>query len=411
MNFRGGLALSALIFSFASAALADQPVARIICGENSSDSWNIVTMRSDVFSSYRSPNIQLHAPTGEKLHGFTEGTVVYSNGLDLDVFIIASPFKAPPVLYRSLTSIPRRQGEAIRIASIVPASGNFAGYQKNGEFLARRIGYSPRGLLAYPTDADAYTVQNLQTNQTIKVKTKSADAGNPQFSEDGKWLALEVFDGKTFTITTKLFSLVSNQVLSLPTAAKGLSQVALSYAGDYVTWTEVALATSPNGYSMTFRAARLNGLSEKATARTIFTDRNPRMKGIRLYKDADGTYFTASTKEAYKQNPDSDYVGNGLILTRGEVFVNYFDKNLQPTTQETIPYPEKLIGSKRRTSMSEDGVLAREQIFSPGNVMIFTMGNLGGIATLDIKNKVWEFHANQDGSGCFNPAIGPEVAE
>lgn len=409
MKLRGMLAATALVIS--SAALADQPVARIICGEHSTDSWNIVTMRSDVYPSYRSPSLELQDQDGKKIHGLTEPTLVSSNGLDLDLFVIASPFKAPPVLYRSLMSIPRRSGLGVKIANIIPASGNLTGYLKSGELNAKRLGYSAMGLLAYPADSEAYTILNVNTNKSVKVKVKATDAGNPQFSADGKWLALDVVDLKTYTITTKIFSVTSGQVVNLPPAAKGLSQVTPSFAGDYVTWTETKLAASPNGYAMTLLAARLNGLNEKSATKTILTDRNPRLKGIRVYQDLDGAFFTAVSKETYKASQDSDYSGRGFELTRGEVFINYFDKNLQPTAQDSIPYSPKLIGSKRRTSMDYDNVLAREQFFSPSNTMIFTLGDLYGIATLDIKNKVWDFHSNQNSTGCYNPAIGPEGAE
>ncbi|MNT52927.1 hypothetical protein D3C72_1899840 [compost metagenome] len=106
-------------------------------------------------------------------------------------------------------------------------------------------------------------------------------------------------------------------------------------------------------------------------------------------------------------------MGRDWVLTRGEAFISRFDKNLNALSQENISYHPRMIGMVKRAAAFGGGtILSQQTFFAPADQMILSLGDAGGVASLNIKTKSWNFHASSDSIyRCYNPALGPEVAE
>jgi hypothetical protein len=329
----------------------------------------------------------------------------------IDLYLIQKPSNFEAALYKGQVDIARKQGHATRVSALVPLSGTLDGLLKTGEFSLNRLAWSPLGLLAYPKVAGSYTILDTKTGKENQIKVDSANAANPQFSADGKWLSLEVLNSKALTITTQIFSLTSNQVISLPAADKNTSQISLSFVGkNYVTWTEAIIQTSSSNHVLTLKGGLLSQLSAKGSAKLLLTDKNPRLKGIRVFTDSSGQNFAAISKEAYKEG---DGVGGGkeTVLARGEVFLAYFNQELTALSQESVAYHPRMMGLKKYFNTYGDGVLSRDLFFAANDQLIFSLGGAGGMVSLNVKTKTWNFHGTSDSiyRRCYFPVLGPEV--
>lgn len=399
---RNGLLLTSvlLVSSLASAATE---VARIYCENETKDASLFWTMRSDSSNRYKPPGLSFQDAGGNRIRNISNPIPVRSDNLTAELFFVGELATGENALYKANVDIPYRTSQVQKIFTLAPAPSTIVEAFAAWDMPRRQVALS-KNLFAASRTKGTFEVIDAKSLKTVKAWKIDADQMlNPEFSSDGKWVKLEIFDNRNL-YSTRLFSLTSDEVLSLPASGRQ-TQVGLSFIGNNaVAWTESDTFSAQTDKVLTLKAADFSEL-RKGQSRTLFTEKSKFLRALRVFEDGKGDYFTVSLKEEYLVQTNSPE----KTLTKGEVLLISISNRLSVSSTVSYTYDPTFYYLGKSLAHTPYGVLSNTAFNPYANQIIFSLGFRGGLASLDLNNKTWSFHGVNMANICYNPVIGAEV--
>lgn len=399
---RNGLLLaSALLVSSFAFAAPDSGIARIFCEIQPKNSASFWMMRSDVSNRYKAPEISFKDTDGATIKIVTNPIHIQSDRMSAAIYFVGTTAGAN-TLYKANIDIAYRVGRSEALMNLAPTPSTIIDAFGVWEMPRTQVAFA-NGQFALSRAAGSFEVVDANTLKTVKSwKIDGNQVLNPEFSADGKWVKLEIFDNKNI-YSTKIFSLTSDEVLSLPASGRQ-TQVGLSFVGNAVAWTESNTFAASSDKTLVLKTADFAEL-RKGKSRTILTETSKFLRALRVFQGNDGRYFTVVLKETYSSPVNSPEKS----LTKGEAVIVSLGNDLSVTSSEAVNFDPTFYYLGKSMALTPYGVLSNMTYSPYSNQVIFSLGHLGGLASLNLETKQWAFHAVNSLNTCYYPVVGPEV--